>query len=268
MAVIVRTTTRLLMLGCGSMGGAMLEAWMRDLPLEVTVAKPSSTGIPEAASYAASPDAIDGADFDLLVIAVKPQMIAEAVPAYAGFLRPDGFVLSIAAGASTHSIASVVGTERIARLMPNLPARIGRGVVGAYLRPDLDAAQRALTEDLARAAGMLVPCDTEDMIDRVTALAGSGPGYVFEFARNMMDAGRRLGFADEMARRIVLETMAGSAILALGDERPLDAHRDAVMSRRGTTEAGVGALRTDGSVERLVADAVDAAYRRAVELRT
>ena len=109
--------------------------------------------------------------------------------------------------------------------------------------------------------------DDEDEIDRFTAVAGSGPGYVFELLRAYEEAAVEIGFDRETARELVLGTVAGTTEMAVRDERPLAELRGDVTSPNGTTQAGLDALRTDGTMERLLRETVRAAYDRAVELR-
>ena len=115
--------------------------------------------------------------------------------------------------------------------------------------------------------GELVWVSTEDELDRVTAVAGSGPGYAFEIARCWAEACESLGFSEQQARRLVLTTLAGSVDLALASDASLDELRDGVTSRKGTTQAGLSALNGGSQLGSLFGETVQAAYARAVELR-
>lgn len=257
----------ILMVGCGNMGGAMLRRWLDAVPARYTAVNRTPSAIPAGAEHAGSPDALSGRTFDALVIAVKPQQIAELVPAYAALLKDDGCFVSIAAGFSVASMKTALGDRPMIRIMPNLPAQIGRGVNGLYADPLCTPAHRDLAERLARATGSAIWVDTEDEIDRITAVAGSGTGYVFEIARAYVAAAEQMGFAPETARTLVLDTLAGAIEMARGSGESLETLRNSVMSRKGTTEAGINALRRDGLLEQLLVETTEAAYARAVELR-
>lgn len=258
---------KILMVGCGNMGGAMLRRWLEAVPADYTAVNRTPSVVPAGVRHAGSPQALEGERFDALVIAVKPQQIGELVPAYAPLLKDEGCFISIAAGYSVASMKRLLGARPVIRIMPNLPAQIGRGVNGIYADPDCRETHRALADRLARATGLAVWLDTEDEIDRITAVAGSGTGYVFEIARAYVAAAERMGFAPETARTLVLETLAGAVEMAQHSERSLEDLRNSVMSRKGTTEAGINALRRDGLLEQLLVETTEAAYARACELR-
>ena len=257
----------ILMIGCGKMGGAMLRRWLDASPARFTAVNRTPSAIPQGASHAPGPDALEGRHFDAIIIAVKPQQIADIVPAYLPFLAEDGCFISIAAGFSTASLKALLDDRPVIRIMPNLPACIGRGVNGLYADPACSAANRELAERLACATGSAIWLDSEDEIDRITAVAGSGTGYVFEIARSYVAAAERMGFAPDTARQLVLETLGGAVAMAADTGTPLDELRNSVMSKKGTTEAGIGALRRDGLLDQLLIETTQAAYDRACELR-
>ena len=245
----------------------MLARWVEDVPARFTAVNRSGNNIPPGASHATSASELDGRRFDAIIIGVKPQQIAEVLPDYADLLAKDGCFLSIAAGFSVASLQGVVGDRPIVRIMPNLPALIGRGVNGLYANERCDDGHRNLAGALAQSTGLAIWLDTEDEIDRITAVAGSGPGYVFEILRSYIAAAEGMGFSPETARTLVLETMGGAVEMAARSDLSAEELRNSVMSKKGTTQAGIDALTRDGLVEELIADATKAAYRRACELR-
>ena len=257
----------ILMVGCGKMGGAMLRRWLDEVPARFTAVNRTPSAIPEGASHAGSPDALSGQKFDALIIAVKPQQIADIMPAYTAFLKPGGCVISIAAGFSIASIRKALGAHPVIRIMPNLPALIGRSVNGLYADETCSDAHRDLATQLAETTGTAIWVETEDEIDRITAIAGSGSGYVFEIARSYVAAAEAMGFAPGTARALVLETLSGAIEMARQSDLDLDELRNSVMSKKGTTEAGINALRRDGLLDQLMLETTGAAYQRAVELR-
>jgi len=259
--------TKVLMAGCGKMGGALLTRWLDQPDFTFTVVSPSGREMPEGVKMVCAPEALLGTHFDLVVLAVKPQMIPEILPAYKDLLADDGCFLSIAAGFAVSSILALVGQKPLVRVMPNMPVKIGKGVSALYANQHATEQQRQQVEKLMQSTGQLIWVDTEDDIDRLTAIAGSGPGYVFEIARCWMKAGQTLGFSEHEARDMVLRTLAGSVELALDSQDSLGELRDGVTSKNGTTAAGLAALNPDASLDGLMKKTVEAAYARAIELR-
>jgi pyrroline-5-carboxylate reductase len=261
----------ILMIGCGNMGGALLTRWQRHGSV-FTVVKPSGKPIPGGVVSAGvesvrGPEGLGERKFDMVVIATKPQQIDAAVPAYCKFLAEDGCFVSIAAGASVASIEQVVGECPVIRLMPNMPVAIGEGFTTAFANADVTKGQRLFIDELMAQTGKLLWVESEDRIDRATAIAGSGPGYVYEIARSWVEAGEALGFSNEQAREMVLQTLLGSVNSALVSDQPLATLRDGVTSKNGTTAAGLNALNGDASLDQLFSRTLEAAYQRAVELR-
>lgn len=262
------TSTRFLMLGCGRMGGALLDCWHAIDDFHFTAVSPSgSRSLPERVRMVRSRDDLGDAVFNHLILAVKPQMVADVLPEYLGHLAPGGVILSLAAGLSCDSLRAVAGNASIVRIMPNLPVSIGQGVSAVYADTGVGDAQRAAVEALMQPTGHFVWTATEDELDRLTAVAGSGPGYAFELMRCWAAAAEKLGFEPDTARELVLRTLQGAASMALDDGRTPTQLRDAVTSHRGTTQAGLDALNEGGALDAHFDRALRAAYARAVELR-
>ena len=258
------------------MGGALLTQWNsvdeRDFPdAKFFVIDPANDDSRSAKAgridYLSEPPAVEECAFDLVIVAVKPQVVAQVLPDYAARLSPDGFVASIVAGCSIERLRELSGGAAVVRVMPNLPAAIGAGVSGLCADDRATDAQRTLIERLMTAAGSTMWVADEDMLDRLTAVAGSGPGYVFEIARAYVDAAIDLGFNPEDARQLVLGTMAGTIAMAQASETSLEGLRTSVTSKNGTTAAGLDALNGDGNLGERFGDTLTAAYDRAVELR-
>lgn len=259
--------TEVLMIGCGNMGGALLARWLEQPGYRFTVVSPSGRPMPNGVDVVRGADAVSGRTFDLVVLAVKPQLIDDIAPDYKDSIGEHGGFLSIAAGYSSASLEALLGQRPLLRVMPNMPVRIGRGVSALFANRHAGPEHRAAAERLMAATGELFWVDSEDQLDRVTAMAGSGPGYVFEIARCWAQAGQALGFPDEVARTMVLQTLAGAVELALDSDASLDELRDGVTSRNGTTEAGLSTLNGDAGLDHRLRRTVEAAYARAVELR-
>ncbi len=256
----------LLLVGCGRMGGALLDGWMREGLSQSAVVDPG--GAPVAAPHlkAASlaglpPDFIPAT----VVLAVKPQQAGDVLAAL-GARFPDALFLSVMAGRTIAGIELATGARSVVRAMPNTPAAIGRGIAGLYASPAVGEPGRALAERLLRAVGDVVWLENEEEMDAVTAVSGSGPAYVFLLAELLEQAGRRAGLSAAVARRLARATVAGAgALLAETDE---DAHkmREAVTSKAGTTERALAVLMAEGAWPHLVDEAVRAAAVRAREL--
>lgn len=256
-----------LMVGCGNMGGALLAQWAKLDGVTVTVIDPAGPEAPAGVKVVSSPGALDGQDYDALIVAVKPQLIDAAIPQAAGLLKADGFALSIAAGTSAATISRAVGGRPAIRLMPNMPARIARGVSGLFAQDGIRPEQKDLADRMGSAVGTAIWLADEDQIDRITAAAGSGPGYVYEFARTYQQAAQDLGFDEAQSRALVMQTIAGCMALAEETGQSFEALRDSIMSKGGTTAAGVAKLNEDDGLTTRVKGALQAAYDRACELR-
>lgn len=257
----------LLMIGCGKMGGALLARWASLSAHTITIVDPSIQKSLAGVSFKREIADLSDARFDIIVIAIKPQLIETVLPAYRSHLAESGCIISIAAGYSVSSIEKHIGKLPIMRVMPNLPAQIGRGVSALYANSKCSQAHIALAHALTDAVGYTLLVDSEDELDRVTAVAGSGPGYVFEIARCWIEAAEKLGFSSKKARELVLNTLMGSIELGLKSDQSMTELRNSVTSKHGTTEAGLKALTKDSKLEELFDSTLKAAYQRAIELR-
>ncbi|QXT39052.1 pyrroline-5-carboxylate reductase family protein [Gymnodinialimonas ceratoperidinii] len=258
---------KILLIGCGKMGGAMLRQWVKHEGKTFTVADPAPQDLPEGVAHVTKATSLPEAEFDAIIIAIKPQMIADLLPDYLPAMKPGGCYVSIAAGCSIATLRDIVGDAAIVRVMPNLAAMVGMGVSGLYANEACTERQvEEITEAIAQ-TGRCVRLSDEDEIDRLTAVSGSGPGYVFEIMRSYVEAAKRLGFDDETAGALVFDTITGTVETARQSDASLEDLRNSVTSKNGTTQAGLDALRRDGLLDQLLDDTTQAAYRRAVELR-
>ena len=249
------------------MGSALLSQWVEG-PEAITVVDPAGSDVPDGVVLIADRAEIADRKFDLIVAAVKPQLIDDILADYADMLAPGGYVLSIAAGYSAARLSRLMGDAPVIRTMPNLPAAIGRGVSGICAGPHAGDEHIAHAQDFMGRAGTTVTVDSEERLDRVTAVAGSGPGYVFEIARAYTEAAIAQGFDEEEARAMVLGTIGGAIAMASEPGAPsLEDLRNSVTSKGGTTAAGLNALNGDGGLSTRLHDTLKAAYDRAVELR-
>ncbi len=201
---------------------------------------------------------------DVVVLAVKPQSMKEAVSAVTHRLG-NALVISIAAGVKARTLARWLGHDRIVRAMPNTPALIRAGVTGAVALPGVTAERRAEADRILGSIGKVLWLEDEAMLDPVTAISGSGPAYVFFFIEALQDAALEMGFNAAQARVFAVETFAGASQLARQSEEPVAVLRERVTSKGGTTAAALAQL-NEKDVRGKIVEAVRAARDRAGEL--
>jgi len=206
------------------------------------------------------------ADADVVLLAVKPQGMAGVCEALRPSLKQGVLIISIAAGIPLRSLEAWLGSERaIVRCMPNTPALVLEGATGLFANANTSGAQSALAEAILSAVGTSAWLTSEDAINAVTALSGSGPAYFFLLMEAMEQAGVAMGLAPELARQLTLQTALGAAKLAAGSDVAPDELRRRVTSPGGTTEAAIRSF--EGAQFRAVVEqALFAAQKRSVEL--
>ena len=264
----------LLLVGCGKMGGALLDGWLaRGLgPADVWIVEPNAAalqdkiarGVHHAAVAAGLP-----ADFApaLMVFAVKPQMLAAALPAYKGFAQKRAAVLSIAAGWRLAGFEKALGAETpVVRAMPNTPAAVGRGMTVLCANRQADAKLRDLCGELMAAVGETAWVDDEGLIDAVTAVSGGGPAYVFLLIECLARAGVEAGLPEDLAMQCARVTVAGAGELVRISSEPAAKLRENVTSPGGTTLEALKVLMADDGLQPLMTRAIAAATKRSKEL--
>ncbi len=198
--------------------------------------------------------AIDAAalECDVLVLAVKPQQLREAVTPLSGKLKQQ-LVISIAAGVRLVDLGRWLGNyTRLVRVMPNTPALIGAGISGLWAGAGVDDTGRAAAEKILGAVGQTLWIATETQMDAITAVSGSGPAYVFHFIEALRDAGLELGLSANAANKLAIETMLGAARLAARSEDDVAVLRQRVTSKGGTTEAALASMAKDHLKETII----------------
>jgi pyrroline-5-carboxylate reductase len=264
----------LLLVGCGKMGGAMLRGWLaRGMrPGNAVAVEPQAEALGDLAGSGivhVTQAAAIAKDFSpgVLVLAVKPQFMDEAIDHYARFIRPELLVLSIAAGKTIDYFRRHLGAKAaIVRAMPNTPAAIGRGISVAVADKPVTKAQRDLADTLLSACGEVAWVDDEDLINPVTALSGGGPAYVFLLMEAMAEAGRKAGLPADLAMRLARVTVSGAGELARLSGEPAAQLRQNVTSPKGTTLEALKILMADDGIQPLFDRAIAAATRRSREL--
>lgn len=258
----------LVLLGCGKMGGAMLEGWLkRGLPAaSVWVLDPQPSPWLAAQDVHLNEGLPD--DPSVIILAVKPQMMGEALSSVAARGGGATIFLSIAAGTKIATFEAALGAATpIVRAMPNTPAAVGRGITALIGNEAVDEAGLRLAETLLSAVSKTVRLTSEDQMDAVTAVSGSGPAYVFHLIETLAGAGEAEGLPADLAMELALATVAGAGALAEAAGESAAQLRINVTSPKGTTEAALGVLmdETDG-FPALMRRAVAAAAHRSREL--
>jgi pyrroline-5-carboxylate reductase len=208
-------------------------------------------------------EAITGAD--VVLLAIKPQMLDRVGREIGPHLRDEQLVLSVIAGATTAALEGDLDHRRIVRSMPNTPARLGRGMTVWYATPETTAEQRAQASALLRALGAELQVDDEKFVAMATAVSGTGPTYVFLVMEALIDAAVHLGFPRHVAHDLVIETLEGSTVFAKQSGMHPAELRNMVTSPGGTSAAALHELES-GRLRTVLSEAVWAAYRRTVEL--
>lgn len=266
----------LLLVGCGRMGGALLEGWLaRGLPAtDVYVVEPAAAmreqlreahpGLMAVAEPKALPTELAPC---AIIFAVKPQTMGAVLPAYEPLARSGPVILSIAAGTTIARFAGTFGeTTPIVRAMPNTPAAIGRGVSVLVANEHASPEQKELCLALMAAVGEAHWIDDEEHMHAVTAMSGGGPAYVFLLIETLAKAGIAGGLPDELAWPLARATVTGSGALAETGKEPPEVLRQNVTSPGGTTEAALGVLMGENGIQPLFDRALSAAIGRSREL--
>lgn len=265
---------RLMLVGGGKMGGALLAGWLETgtSPADVVVVEPAPEaatalarqGVTVVAGRAAVPE---GFFPQTVVLAVKPQVMPDIVPVYVEFAGPSTVFLSVAAGRPIQLLQGWLGEDAaIVRAMPNTPAAVRRGMTVACASPRVAAVQKARCENLLRAVGDVAWVDDEALMDAVTAVSGSGPAYVFLLAETLAEAGVAAGLPADLALRLARVTVAGAGELLHRSDLSAATLRNNVTSPGGTTAAALGVLMGPDGWADIVTRAVAAAARRSREL--
>ena len=258
----------LVLVGCGKMGGAMLEGWLTGglEPSSVHVIDPMPSDRLQALHVhlneplPASPS--------VLVVAVKPQMMGAALLDVAIFGGGNTVIISIAAGTTIAQFEDAFGPGTpIIRAMPNTPAAVGKGITALIGNAHVSDAQIALAETLLSAVGKTVSLTDEDQMDAVTALSGSGPAYVFHLIETMAAAGVEQGLPEDLAMKLALTTVSGAGALAEASVENPTQLRVNVTSPNGTTQAALEVLmHEETGFPSLLNRAIKAAADRSREL--
>jgi pyrroline-5-carboxylate reductase len=264
----------ILLVGGGKMGVALLQGWLSAgiAPAGIFVQEPSPSGellaiaTGSGINVAAKPDMPNPPA--AVVLAIKPQIMTDALPLLRDVAGPNTVFLSIAAGYSVDRLGALLAEDTaIIRAMPNTPAAIGCGISVAFAGSGVTDAQARLCEDLLAAVGDVLWIDDEGKMDAVTALSGSGPAYVFLLTEAMAAAGVLAGLDTGLAKKLATATVAGAGELLRRSDIDASQLRANVTSPGGTTAAALKVLMAEeNGMEKLLARAIAAAASRSREL--
>lgn len=257
------------MIGCGFMGQAMLEGWLakgvKPNSIHVQDPRPSDWIMTQPGLQVNAPMPDSPA---VLVIAVKPQMLAQVLPDLSDFGGGETLVVTIVTGYPLASYDAAFGTGTpVVRVMPNLPSAVGAGVSAYACNTHVSDHQQRQTEALLGAVGVAIPLADEDQLHAVTGISGSGPAYVFAMAEAMAEAGQAMGLPAELAATLALHTITGASQMMRDSGTPPSDLRDAVTSKGGTTAEALKVLMNpDTGLFNLMKKASQASRDRSLEL--
>ncbi|MEM9634113.1 MAG: pyrroline-5-carboxylate reductase [Pseudomonadota bacterium] len=261
-----------LLVGAGKMGGAMLSGWMVEGidPAAITVCDPRLSDEMDALLKQHGIRHVTSVPEDLtagiVLIAVKPQLMDQVLPGVKSAVATDTLVLSVAAGTAVSKFQSYFGNVPICRCMPNTPAMVKRGITAVYPTETVSDDQKKDVAKLLSAVGKVVWLDTEDQIDLVTGVSGSGPAYVFYLAEALSEAGKAAGLPEELAHELAVATVCGAGELMHQSGEHPSILRQNVTSPNGTTAAALDVLMHAEGLQPVMSEAVAAAVKRAKEL--
>ncbi|MBS1033502.1 pyrroline-5-carboxylate reductase [Gluconobacter cerinus] len=269
------STPSILLVGCGKLGGALLDGWLASPtpPHIIVVDRHRSSSDDTFSVVRAASDIPSTFTPDIIVLAVKPATAEDAISALGeslGSRMKKAALLSVMAGRTCAALSDATSnsgaTLPILRAMPNTPSAIGAGISGFYASPQATEEQTSLCHELLFAVGDVVRVDSEEDLLAVTAVSGSGPAYVFLLAELLEKAGEAHGLSQTTARRLARGTIYGAGRML--DDMPDDAAdlRKAVTSPNGTTAAALNVLMAPDAWPSNISKAIDAATKRADEL--
>jgi pyrroline-5-carboxylate reductase len=262
----------ILIAGAGNMGvtyARSLLATQFTLPdkLHFLIRSPSGRlrmpDLPDQQFYAASGSFVG--QYDILILAVKPQDFSALAPNLFPFLKPDQLILSIMAGISLQSLYEALGVPKLIRAMPNLPSRVGKGMTVYSCSTALDRKELFIINNLLNTTGKALYVEEEGLIDAATALSGSGPAYVYYLMDALVKAGMEMGFSEAEAALLVRQTFLGALDLQTQQQVSAAELIAQVASKGGTTEAALKVFEST-QLPQSLKEGVWAAYRRSKEL--
>jgi pyrroline-5-carboxylate reductase len=273
MAARVKLNGKLVLIGAGKMGSAMLEGWLKagvtgDQVVIFDPAPPTETlALVADHGIAHNPDPASVAGVEVILVAIKPQMVDEVLPSLKALASEKPLVVSVVAGKTIAALKRHLGENvPVIRTIPNTPSAVGRGITAMAPGDDVSTAQTDLAAALLSAIGEVVTVDGEALIDAATAISGSGPAYVFYMTECLTEAGKALGLPADVAEQLARATVSGAGELMRATGTSAGTLRENVTSPNGTTYAALQVLMAEGGLEALMREATKAAEARSREL--
>jgi pyrroline-5-carboxylate reductase len=258
--------SKMLIIGCGNMGGAMLHGWLaaEEAPARFVVLDPALDAAPEGVELLR--DAPEASDHDCVLLGFKPQQLEALAPQIQHLVGESVTVFSLLAGIELESLAKVFPEASAhMRVMPNLAARLNKSPV-VLAASGLDEARRDAAQQLFAKLGSAYWLADETQFDLVTALAGSGPGFVYRFIDALAAAGEELGLPADQAKRMALQMVEGAGALAANSDADPATLADRVASPGGMTREGLDVLDEDRALQELLTRTLKATADKGSEL--
>ena len=258
--------------GAGKMGFALFQGWMREASSasRFFVWDPVPSADLEALhnkQILINPQADEIAPLDLMVVAVKPQILADELPTIKTLVTDTTVVISVVAGKTIGEFADALHDQQpIVRTMPNTPSIVGAGITALFANDHVEPPQKETASELLTAVGQVVWLAREDQMDAVTAVSGSGPAYVFHLTECIEAAAIDQGLSPDLAAQLARATVSGAGALMAQSPESAGQLRENVTSPGGTTAAALEVLMDDKALESLLKRAIDAATKRSIDL--
>ena len=258
--------------GAGKMGFALFQGWMRGASSTSRFFVWDPAPSDELKNLRGSqilinPQTDETPPLDVIVVAVKPQILSEVLPTLKSLIMDKTVVISVAAGKTIQEFATALHKNQpIVRAMPNTPAIVGAGITALYANDHVAPDQKNTAGDLLSAVGQVVWLDSEDQMDAVTAVSGSGPAYVFHLTECMTAAAINQGLSPDLAAQLARATVSGAGALMAQSSDSAGRLRENVTSPGGTTAAALDVLMDSQALETLLKQAIEAATKRSIEL--
>jgi pyrroline-5-carboxylate reductase len=270
---MVTLSGTLVLVGAGKMGGAMLEGWLKGGAQASRIVAldpappPEVKALIETSGVRLNPDVSTIHDAEVVIVAVKPQLMEDVLPGVVSLKASKPLILSVAAGKTIASFERHFGADAaVIRTIPNTPAAVGRGITAMTANRHVSPAQMAMARSLLEAVGEVVTVENEAMIDAVTAVSGSGPAYVFYLTECLAAAGEKVGLPKDLAMQLARATVAGAGELMRQSGTEAATLRQNVTSPKGTTYAALQVLMAENGMQQLFDEAIEAATKRSREL--
>lgn len=256
----------ILLIGCGSMGGALLKGWLNaDLPYTFAVAAPNKNNLDAIDSklkWYQSPVAVPQGKFDVFVIGVTPMFLENILRDYKNHITENSLVISMVAGKTIAIYKNIIPKTPVVRIMPNLPVSVQQGITICHTQDTLSKAHKSTVEALTSAVGKHAWLEEESLMNAATALAGCGPGFIFELTHTLAEVGKEIGLPRDVAETCARQMVIGSgAHLAANDTNPKDLSQR-VAHKGSMTEAGLDVLRKDDALKNLLLKTLAASVTR------